>query len=176
MKSGFTGTVEFDTEESAQLWRREIDAAIFFYRHKRGDVLEAKGKDNETSGIRISIPLDRIYRVDKPGKHTPVRQLHVELDGSDIPEELKRRSAPEVFSIAILNSDEFWREVDSRISIAKQRTNTSHEAFVIADFGPLSYPDGFDHSAHVSDANQSNVEQQFRQALALEEEVDLWRA
>ncbi|CAE6456573.1 unnamed protein product [Rhizoctonia solani] len=61
-----TGDVEYDTEESAHDWRREILAALYMYRHHRktlighgNEKIAPKPEDAQTEsrGIRICIPL-----------------------------------------------------------------------------------------------------------------------
>lgn len=80
------GVVEFDTEESARDWRREIqgtiilfttakhlastlilnlfslffEGAIYLYRRRARAALQPSSEDHEANGIRINIPLQRI--------------------------------------------------------------------------------------------------------------------
>ncbi|KAI0061655.1 UDP-Glycosyltransferase/glycogen phosphorylase [Artomyces pyxidatus] len=53
--------VEFDTEESARDWRRELHGAVFLYRRNRRSTIS--GDSDEDAGVRINIPLTRITEV-----------------------------------------------------------------------------------------------------------------
>lgn len=71
-----TDTVEYDTEEAALGWRREVQAALYLYRCQRGrgrgrkqthpHIAEGGAEEREDvepdqdEGVRISIPLRRI--------------------------------------------------------------------------------------------------------------------
>jgi sterol 3beta-glucosyltransferase len=46
------GYVEFDTEESAQDWRKELQGALFLYRHRRRQFMENDGPE-DLEGVRI---------------------------------------------------------------------------------------------------------------------------
>ncbi|KAI0051096.1 glycosyltransferase family 1 protein [Auriscalpium vulgare] len=63
---GIPGTTEavteFDTEESARAWRRELNGAIYMYRRNRRAVFNNDPAD-DVNGIRINIPLSRIDTV-----------------------------------------------------------------------------------------------------------------
>lgn len=55
--------IEYDTEESASEWHREMSVALFNYRQRRNRALygESKGgPSRESSGVRICVPLHRI--------------------------------------------------------------------------------------------------------------------
>ncbi|CAE6528266.1 unnamed protein product [Rhizoctonia solani] len=61
-----TGDVEYDTEESAHEWRREMLAALYMYRHHRktlighgNETITSRPEDAQTEsrGVRICIPL-----------------------------------------------------------------------------------------------------------------------
>ena len=61
--SGCCNTViEYDTEESAIEWHKEISTALFNYRqrHNRTPHGDANAEPRENSGVRICIPLHRI--------------------------------------------------------------------------------------------------------------------
>ena len=51
---------EFDNPESCREWRREIKGALYMYRHRRAENLYKQSKDEDTSGVRISVPLSRV--------------------------------------------------------------------------------------------------------------------
>ncbi|KAI0304369.1 hypothetical protein B0F90DRAFT_1666870 [Multifurca ochricompacta] len=57
-------TVEFDTDESAQDWRRELLGALFLYRRNRRSVLMQNDAD-DLNAVRINIPLNRVDTIEK---------------------------------------------------------------------------------------------------------------
>jgi hypothetical protein len=59
--------IEYDTEESAAEWHREMSAALFNYRQRRNRALYGDSKGvtpRESSGVRICVPLHRIESQD----------------------------------------------------------------------------------------------------------------
>ncbi|KAF8208904.1 hypothetical protein K438DRAFT_1917258 [Mycena galopus ATCC 62051] len=54
-----SGFAEFDTEEAAIDWRKELTAAVFLYRHRRREALNGSD-DKESADIRFSCPIARI--------------------------------------------------------------------------------------------------------------------
>jgi sterol 3beta-glucosyltransferase len=61
-----TELVEYDTEEAAMGWRRDVQAALYLYRHHRRTVLtpSSDADADADEGVRISIPLARIRAQD----------------------------------------------------------------------------------------------------------------
>ncbi len=70
--------VEFDTIESARDWRRELSGALYMHRHRRAANLYSQSDDDMT-GVRISIPLNRVQQFSTRTHLSFINLLSVEV-------------------------------------------------------------------------------------------------
>ena len=173
----FSGVVEFDTEESASDWRKEMQGALFLYRHSRRSALDDQATD-DTNGVRLSIPLNRIDQLNIT--HTPLFTLFAtlyvpitldELRGFNPAGDDKETTA---IQFVTLRPDDAWKHLSDHVDVAKARSSDI-SADVIIDFGPLTFleNDERSHKSVTYDVEKAK-EMAVRRALALDEENDIW--
>ncbi|THH03783.1 hypothetical protein EW145_g6012 [Phellinidium pouzarii] len=191
--------VEFDTEESARDWRRELQGAMYLYRHRRAAYLNSQSED-ESNGVRISIPLSRIKSHSTRKFMKFAYMLSIELGSA------KAYSGPRGSSDNTSNEDEgsessprtsedeemdidgrtlviaatqrlhAWEDFGERVEKAKERerkASTRVSPKVIVDFGVLSFVEQRRESRKVED----DKEEAIRNALSLGSEGEkVWYA
>ncbi|KAF8073827.1 glycosyltransferase family 1 protein, partial [Lyophyllum atratum] len=131
--------LEFDTEESSRDWRREIEGALFLHRHRRREILNASDSE-ETSGIRLSIPLNRIGQVrfgsyaEYPFVASLVVQPEEHSDEHGILEQ-------QTIRLGTISPNRVWTHLDGYIATANRRLlgKPIHDFPVFIDFGPLTF-------------------------------------
>jgi sterol 3beta-glucosyltransferase len=165
------GIAEYTTDESAQDWRRELEAALFIYRHQRRQALELEN----TEGVRLNIPLNRIshfgFRDLLHFGH--IVDLQVPISPADHGGNAED-TEPQVVRLGAMTSSPVWLQLGDYISKAQARQQSGLASTVFVDFGPLSFWEG-DHVEHVNKSDDiSNEENAVRRALALGDERDLW--
>ncbi|THV05295.1 UDP-Glycosyltransferase/glycogen phosphorylase [Dendrothele bispora CBS 962.96] len=157
-----SGRAEFDTEESAHDWRRELNGALFLDRHRRREAMGPAS--DETRGIRISCPLHKIDRV-VPGSdyltliHFPGAAEGLEQDRCFL--------GPIVTVPA-------WHALPTYIEHAKRRASAygdQSQTPVYIDFGPLTFAEN---TASMTLPTPHSTDQVVRSALSLGNESDLW--
>ncbi|KAF7365254.1 Glycosyltransferase family 1 protein [Mycena venus] len=131
----YSGFAEFDTEEAAIDWRKELTAAVFLYRHRRREALDGSESD-ESAGIRFSCPLARIESAeflnpDMPGLAT-----------LQIINDTKVKRAIQIGPIYQLPA---WQKLPATLASYK-RMRTVHpssldELPIFVDLGPISFSD-----------------------------------
>lgn len=170
--------VEYDTEESARDWRREISGAIFLYRHRRREAFGGPGSDPENNGIRLSCSLNRINQV-RFGAYPDfpcIASLSITPLQSDEPSDETDISEPEIIHLGTIKPRPLWIRLEEYVSAAKQRPQkrTLDHYPVFIDFGSLSF-----HEAPYpwdADDDMSKIQEKtIRRALSLDAgESQLW--
>jgi sterol 3beta-glucosyltransferase len=172
---GITGLAEFDTEESANDWRRELTGAIFLYKHRRQKALR-RGADNkgEEPGIRLSIPLERILKVEY-GLNACMPHMalcHIETDDPRSPSVLNQQVHRKVMLMQIGTATVFdkWLDLPKFVDAARAGMNHSHSDLpLIIDTGPL-FPE-----VHFSDGETpADKEESIRLALGIAPNEAIW--
>ncbi|KAJ3828774.1 glycosyltransferase family 1 protein [Lentinula raphanica] len=161
-----TGSVEFDTEESAHEWRKEVSGAIFLQRHRKREVI---GSDftGVNDGIRVSYPLHKIEKV-KMVHHANKDFAVIQVEGLE-------QNEGQLYLGPILPVPA-WDALEDYINEAKHRvaaSSTLSEAPVVVDLGPLTFtqdPQSLSSPTPPVDAK----EKMLRNALGLGEEPDIW--
>ncbi|KAJ4482174.1 glycosyltransferase family 1 protein [Lentinula aciculospora] len=158
------GIVEFDTEESAQEWRKELTGALFFQRHRRREAIGSDFSD-VNDGIRVSYPLHKIEKVKMiESFNKDVAIIHV--DGLE-------QNDGQLYLGPILRVPA-WLALEDHINEAKQRVaalSTPPEAPVVVDLGPLT----FAQDAQITKLPPTDAKEKIlRNALGLGEEPEIW--
>ncbi|PPQ91672.1 hypothetical protein CVT25_012885 [Psilocybe cyanescens] len=131
---------EFDTEESAQEWRREIKGAIFSYRHLRRELYASPTP--ESSGVRFHCPLTQITSLKwvHESIFSSVVSLTVQLSTSDFQFENEHLPESQVFELGPCETIPTWSRLDEIVAEAKE---THREPYsyppVVVDFGPYNF-------------------------------------
>ncbi|ESK94997.1 glycosyltransferase family 1 protein [Moniliophthora roreri MCA 2997] len=164
---GDIGKAEFDTIESALTWRREFEAALFLDRHRRR---EALSDSEDSSGIRLSCPLDRITKV-----QTSLVSPHYKHRVSALYLEPNPENQSQILYIGPIIPSPQWDSLEELIGTAKKRCLTdsglsANERPVVIDFGPLT----FTAKPHTEPGTTTGPEDEIRLALALGSEPDVW--
>ncbi|KAF5382484.1 hypothetical protein D9615_002991 [Tricholomella constricta] len=166
--------VEFDTEESARDWRREINGALFLYRHRRREALDASS--GESSGIRLSLPLNRIakFRFGSYPEFPSIASLLVRSTPSEEVTDEDGNLEQETIHLGTIRPYRAWTHLDNYISAANRRLRprSPDEFPVFIDFGPLTF-----HATPVKINHKilRSEEMAIRGALSLDsEESQLW--
>ncbi|KAJ7250909.1 hypothetical protein B0H12DRAFT_1018998 [Mycena haematopus] len=159
----FSGFAEFDTEESAKDWRKELTAAVFLYRHRRREALNGVEAE-ESAGIRFCSPLARIESAAFLDPVTPgLATFHILNDNN---ESKAVRMGP-IYQLPA------WQKLPETIANYKRRRtvypSSLDEMPVFVDLGPISFTEG---QTEVEAANSE--EQVVRDSLALGTEPELW--
>jgi sterol 3beta-glucosyltransferase len=168
------GVVEFTTEEAAIEWAREFQGALFLFRHRRRQVL--RGNDAETAaGIRISIPLHRIDEVESQNtcfNSMPVASLKIQLSPHDNVDVGGEES--HILRFFQMLPSVQWSQLGDFVKAAKSRHDAngseSDTSPMVIDFSPSIFlEDNVEHSD-----GRRDTEKAVRNALAVEEESELW--
>ncbi|KAL0578624.1 hypothetical protein V5O48_003367 [Marasmius crinis-equi] len=164
---GGDGIAEFDTQEAASEWRRELEGAVFLDRHRRREALTSADSE-DSSGIRLSVPLDKITAVKRTNDRFHFSSIHLDLGQGLV------NDTPDVLTMAPMVLSDTWRRLDEHVESAKKRTKPDgSERPVIIDFGPLS----FSPTLKVEDvAENPSLVDQVRSALALSADQETWIA
>ncbi|KAJ7784602.1 glycosyltransferase family 1 protein [Mycena metata] len=152
-KEDMSGFVEFDTEESAQAWRREFSAAVYLYRHRRRQALDGPDAE-ESAGVRFSCPLARI-------------------ESSTLLVNGEKGMPPRSIRMGTIYTIPAWQKLPAVLAnYKKQRAfhpSDLDDMPIFVDLGPISFADT------QSDVEAASLkEQAVRNALALGAEPDLW--
>jgi sterol 3beta-glucosyltransferase len=137
----------------------------------------------ESNGIRLSIPLNRIVRYDyQHCMHSiHVLTLHVQLSDADVnnfslDDDGKQESIINIVQIATMRHETVWEEFGSLVEKAKARhpPGSSDVSNVFVDFGPLSFFEEEDMGYVKDPAVYGKKELAVRSALALQAEPEVW--
>ncbi|KAJ4469003.1 hypothetical protein C8R41DRAFT_634859 [Lentinula lateritia] len=159
-----SGIVEFDTEESAQEWRKEVGGALFLQRHRRREAIGSDFSD-ASDGIRVSYPLHKIASV-KMVESFNKNVAIIRVEGSE-------QNEGQLYLAPILRVPA-WLALEDHINTAKRRVaalSPQPEAPVVVDMGPLTF------AQDVQSLNPPPVdtkEKMLRNALGLGEEPEIW--
>ncbi|KAG5641414.1 hypothetical protein DXG03_005259 [Asterophora parasitica] len=169
--------IEFDTEESARDWRREINGALFMYRHRRKESIGVSTSE-ESSGVRLSFPLNRIatFRFGSYPEFPSMASLLVRSSPAD--EVTDEDVSPDTIHLGTIRPYRAWTHLDHYIQAANKRLHRRRSPDdvpdpILIDFGPLTF-----HASPVVANTKSvrNEETAIRGALSLDsEEKQLWK-
>ncbi|KAG6900170.1 hypothetical protein C0993_001882 [Termitomyces sp. T159_Od127] len=128
---------EFDTEESARDW-----CAIFLYRHQRQVALDTSIPEEET-GIRLSLPLNRIAKV-RFGCYPEfpcIASLLVQSLPLETVEDEDAAIEQETIHIGTVRPTYSWNHLEKRVEAARHRLlkRPLDQFPVFIDFGPLTF-------------------------------------
>ncbi|RDB18077.1 Sterol 3-beta-glucosyltransferase [Hypsizygus marmoreus] len=166
---------EFDTEESAQDWRRELTGALFLYRHRRREALEASIPDDQ-AGVRLSCPLNRIscVRFRAYADFPDIASLRVQpalSDDSSIEEGI---TEAQTIHLGTVRPTRIWAHLNEYIAAATHRLEKrpKDQFPIFIDFGPLT----FHETPNSLEGDMSSLkEKTIRGALSLDAgESELW--
>ncbi|TDL23150.1 UDP-Glycosyltransferase/glycogen phosphorylase [Rickenella mellea] len=172
-----------DNEEAARDWRREIQGALFLYRHRRAAILSNK-VDNELNGVRMSIPLSRIENI--AGRCfmniSGIFAIQLsDLDNDDTsssdstdPASPESRDARTI-ELAIVQPDALWRNVQSLVDEAKANLERYPDKLVpraIIDFGGLCFLEA---ERILSMSSGGEQDHSIKTKLGLGDEGEIWR-
>ncbi|KAH9480450.1 Sterol 3-beta-glucosyltransferase [Psilocybe cubensis] len=131
---------EFDTEESAQEWRREIKGAIFSYRHLRRELFASPTP--ESSGVRFHCPLIQIDSLKwvHESIFASVVSMKVKLETSEFRFDNENLPQSQVFELGPCETIPAWQRLGDYVAEAKEahRERDSYPP-VVVDFGPYNF-------------------------------------
>jgi sterol 3beta-glucosyltransferase len=156
-----SGLAEFDTEEAAQEWKKEVTAAIFLQRHCRREAIGGDFSDTN-SGVRFSYPLHKITKV-KRADYMKKNMADIQVDGLE--QDSRRLLIGPVMDVPA------WAKLQDYIDEAKRSMATIPEAPVVVDFGPLTFDIN---PRSLTPSPVDAKEHALRKALGLGAEPELW--
>ncbi|KAJ7175819.1 glycosyltransferase family 1 protein [Mycena filopes] len=182
-KDDHSGIAEFDTEESAQAWRKEFSAAIFLYRHRRRQALD--GSDAEEKCwcpfvyflLSTAYPNNDLERLQLPSRTHRIGCIPrfcipgfatLLING-------EKGMPPRSIKMGTIYSLPAWEKFPDFLANYKRR-RTFHPSDlddmpIFVDMGPITFVDA------QSDVEAADLkEQAVRYALALGAEPELWMA
>jgi sterol 3beta-glucosyltransferase len=189
------GYAEFDTEESADDWRRELagvllsrtyiglrgliatTGALFLYRHRRREFMINDSAAEDLDGVRMCIPLSQIDRIDEGDCLTFTYFLSIYLPPSPL-------DSSQGTNETLLNKVQFctiravaeWKQLQHHIDAAKHRQPPDMLSFIVFDFGPLTFANGSsDMGINMIDA-ATHREVVVRTELGIGNESEVWSA
>ncbi|KAF8270838.1 hypothetical protein EI94DRAFT_1569918 [Lactarius quietus] len=180
-------TVEFDTDESARDWRRELLGALFLYRRNRRSVLMQDDADDMNS-VRINIPLGRIISVEKTEMPAFAGLISFTFDPTcaqnGVPTEqststaedasiLETSPAKQVLQLGVLREDPQWENIMVYANKAKTEASKSDVDWpgsrVFIDLDPRT-----SNSHETSDSNLSDQVKSVSFTLGLDTTKEMW--
>ncbi|KAF8964439.1 glycosyltransferase family 1 protein [Flammula alnicola] len=173
---------EFDTEESAQEWRREVTGAVFDYRHLRKEsYIESSSPDS--NGVKLSCPLTQITKLEVIPSidFSSIVSLTVKLSASDFQFENEVIPESQVFEIGPITHVPLWERLGDIICESKLRQlrfgiQPELPTPVVVDFGPYSFFGGDYGSTKILPQPAGRDEHAIRLALGFSVETDIWIA
>ncbi|TFK27999.1 sterol 3-beta-glucosyltransferase [Coprinopsis marcescibilis] len=164
--------LEFDTVESANHWKQELQGAMFLYCHRKQQVFS-----NDTStlqGIRICVPLHRIEEIRRDVN--PDFQRLVAIVINDVDDNLPSNfpfSELQKFHIGPVMDVCMWNILEGVVLDAKIRAQKSHfhmESPVYVDFGLFGHHEGLSTNGPA----RQNQENAARNALGFKLDEKIW--
>ncbi|KAJ7069825.1 glycosyltransferase family 1 protein [Mycena amicta] len=157
-----SGFAEFDTEESAQEWRRELSGALFLYRHRRREAIDSTNSDN---GVRWSCPLSHIISAEFPDPNLPsIATLAIDVGAPDGPRHIRIGPIYEVPA---------WAKLPEVIANYKKLRETHPSPLddtpIFVDLGPITFSESLP-DIPVTDMKEKTV----RNTLGLSAEQSFW--
>ncbi|KAF5314999.1 hypothetical protein D9619_007125 [Psilocybe cf. subviscida] len=173
---------EFDTEESARDWRKELAGALFNYRHLRKEAYSSSSPDS-TNGVRLSLPLTQITKLEACANDETfhsVLDLTVKLSASDFLIEKEAVPDTQIFKIGPIQNIPVWQRLGDIIAESKLRqirngSIPSLPSPVIVDFGPYNF---FESAPNKANSDQEVIENEhaIRTILGFPPENPIWVA
>jgi sterol 3beta-glucosyltransferase len=180
-------TVEFDTDESAGDWKRELLGALFLYRRNHRSVLMQIDAD-DLNAVRINIPLSRVESAEKTQLPAFAGLVSFTFDptGSNgapngVPTEqtasttevsiLDTPPVKQVLQLGVLREDTLWENIMAYANKAKAAASKSNVDWpgsrVFIDLDPRTGPE-------TSDNNLSDIVKSVSFALGLDTTKEMW--
>ncbi|KAN0139921.1 UDP-Glycosyltransferase/glycogen phosphorylase [Lactarius tabidus] len=179
--------VEFDTNESALDWKRELLGALFLYRRNHRSVLTQSDTD-DLNAVRINIPLSRINSVEKTELPPFVGLISFTFDPTSaqngVPTEQSASTAEEasvidtppvkqVLQLGVLREDPLWENIMTYANKAKAEASKSDVDWqgsrVFIDLDPRT-----GNGIETSDTNLSDQVKSVAFALGLDTTKEMW--
>ncbi|EJC98880.1 UDP-Glycosyltransferase/glycogen phosphorylase [Fomitiporia mediterranea MF3/22] len=164
---------EFDTEESAREWRRELQGAIYMNRHGRVDFLSRRSED-ETRGVQISIPLSRVKSFSTRMALKYANMVNMELSSGRGQTSISESDMEgRTIEIGVARQTHSWDDFGKRVEAARGRERRAGVRIppkVIVDFGALSFLERNQDVRKVEDSKEEAI----RNALGLGVETEIW--
>ncbi|KAF5389258.1 hypothetical protein D9757_003518 [Collybiopsis confluens] len=159
-----SGSAQFDTEESAKEWKRELTAAIFLQRHRRREDIGGDFSDT-SSGVRFSYPLHKISKIQWVSS---LKKSVAAIDVNGLEQSEGQLVLGPVLDVPA------WLALQNYVDDAKRRVDSmpvQPEAPVVVDLGPLSF------TQNIQDIRPNAVDDKehlVRNSLGLGDELELW--
>lgn len=191
-----SGYAEFDTEESAHDWRRELagitlpltyfdceglshlTAALFLYRHHRREFMIGDNSE-DLDGVRMCIPLSQIDRVDEDHCLNFTYFLSIYLPPSPPPvldsSHVSNEFLLNKLQFGIMRATAEWTQLQNHIDAAKCRRRPDKLSLAVFDFGPLTLDNGSNMGANTANVT-NNREAAVRIALGIDNDSTVWSA
>lgn len=189
------GKVDFDTQESAQDWWKEMQGlrqklttmtfphahvvgALFVYRHTRSRALHRNSEVDTDWGARLSIPLTRVASVEfsQTDRENHGMTLHIHADADNTTEE--GGSLARILTVQFVNvqPSDVLGNLNALISKAKADSllDDAVSSKVFIDFGLLNFFGEVGEDQATVANSRSAREKAIRAALALEDDLDVW--
>lgn len=183
-------TVEFDTDESACDWKRELLGALFLYRRNRRSVLTPNDAD-DLNAVRINIPLSRLESVERTQLPAFAGLFSFTFDPTSsngaldgVPTEksasaseeisiLDTPSVKQVLQLGILREDPLWKDIMAyadKEKLAASKSNVDWPGYrVFIDLDPRT-----SNAPETSDSNLSDLVKSVSFTLGLDTTKEMW--
>ncbi|KAH9002635.1 UDP-Glycosyltransferase/glycogen phosphorylase [Lactarius hatsudake] len=183
-------TVEFDTEESACDWKRELLGALFLYRRNRRSVLTPNDAD-DLNAVRINIPLSRLESVERTQLPAFAGLFSFTFDPTSSNDALDgvptEKSAPaseevsildtpsvkQVLQLGILREDPLWKNIMAYADKEKLAVSKSNVDWlgsrVFIDLDPRT-----SNAPETSDSDLSDLVKSVSFTLGLDTKKEMW--
>ncbi|KAI9465440.1 glycosyltransferase family 1 protein [Lactarius psammicola] len=183
-------TVEFDTDESACDWKRELLGALFLYRRNRRSVLMQSDAD-DLNAVRINIPLSRVESVEKTqlpafaglfsftfdptSSNGSPNGVPTEQSASTIEEVsiVDTQPVKQVLQLGVLREDTLWKNIMAYVDKAKAAASKSNVDWpgsrVFIDLDPRT-----GNGSETSDSNLSDLVKSVSFTLGLDTTKEMW--
>ncbi|KAH9042076.1 UDP-Glycosyltransferase/glycogen phosphorylase [Lactarius pseudohatsudake] len=183
-------TVEFDTDESACDWKRELLGALFLYRRNRRSVLTPDDAD-DLNAVRINVPLSRLESVERTQLPAFAGLFSFTFDPTSsngapdgVPTEksasaseeisiLDTPSVKQVLQLGILREDPLWKDIMAyadKEKLAASKSNVDWPGYrVFIDLDPRT-----SNAPETSDSNLSDLVKSVSFTLGLDTTKEMW--
>ncbi|EAU86229.2 sterol 3-beta-glucosyltransferase [Coprinopsis cinerea okayama7 len=167
--------LEFDTLESSNQWRQEIQGALFLSRYEQKHLYDT-GDPDQPRGITISVPLLRIQSLERRVMADFPNIVAVKISpGSDSNTMVQQCGEIQRLRIGPIAPVSMWNNLEGVICDAKYRAsannqNLAFELPIFVDFGPLSF---FKRSAE-NDTDETVQNSTVKRVLGFEQDEPTW--
>ncbi|KAF7299097.1 Glycosyltransferase family 1 protein [Mycena indigotica] len=157
-----SGFAEFDTEESAVDWRKELSGALFLYRHQRREAIDSGNSEN---GIRWSCPLSHIASAEFLDPKMPgIATLSIDVGAPDGPRKVR---------MGCIYEFPAWSKLPEIVAdyhkFRESRPSELDETPIFVDMGPISFAETIP-TVPVTNMKEDSV----RKVLGLSAEKSFW--